>query len=182
MPRSRRRVEACRLRLRPILMTCFAFILGVVPLVGATAPGPRCDALGRGRVQRHAGRDALRHLLHAGVLHDCAVGRGSVGGRASGVASAPRWEPSLYANPRAHRPARLRFFAARALRRRVAAAGDFGRFWCLDLRRFFAAVRFALLFIATSVDSSTVIVDAGMTDKGLAGRTYAVRRYRRGPR
>jgi multidrug efflux pump len=32
-------VEACRLRLRPILMTSFAFILGVLPMARAIGPG-----------------------------------------------------------------------------------------------------------------------------------------------
>jgi hydrophobe/amphiphile efflux-1 (HAE1) family protein len=38
-PRRRATLEASRLRLRPILMTSFAFILGVVPLVIATGAG-----------------------------------------------------------------------------------------------------------------------------------------------
>ncbi len=39
VPRWQATVDACKLRLRPILMTSFAFILGVVPLVIATGAG-----------------------------------------------------------------------------------------------------------------------------------------------
>src|SRR5213075_869298 len=38
-PQREATIEACRLRLRPILMTSFAFILGVVPLVLAKGAG-----------------------------------------------------------------------------------------------------------------------------------------------
>ncbi len=39
VPRARATLEACQLRLRPIIMTSFAFILGVVPLVIAEGAG-----------------------------------------------------------------------------------------------------------------------------------------------
>jgi HAE1 family hydrophobic/amphiphilic exporter-1 len=48
-------VHAARLRLRPILMTAFAFILGVVPLVVATGPGAEM-------------RQALGTAVFAGML------------------------------------------------------------------------------------------------------------------
>jgi multidrug efflux pump len=43
-PRFEATVEACKLRLRPILMTSFAFILGVVPLVLASGAGSEMRA------------------------------------------------------------------------------------------------------------------------------------------
>lgn len=48
-------IEACRLRLRPILMTSFAFILGVLPLALATGPGAE-------------GRQALGTAVFFGML------------------------------------------------------------------------------------------------------------------
>ena len=66
-------VEAAKVRLRPIIMTSFAFILGVFPLVIAHGPPiapPRGDASNPGHrsLRRHARRHALRHLPHASVL------------------------------------------------------------------------------------------------------------------
>ena len=62
-------VEAARIRLRPILMTSFAFILGVLPLAYATGAGA-----GRAKLGRHGsrGRDARVDVpvdhLHSGAL------------------------------------------------------------------------------------------------------------------
>src|SRR5256885_6094266 len=50
-------VHAARTRLRPILMTSFAFILGVVPLVIATGPGAEMrQALGTAVLDRKSTR------------------------------------------------------------------------------------------------------------------------------
>jgi len=68
-PRLEAALEASRLRLRPILMTSFAFIIGVVPLIVATGAGSEMRrSLGTAVVQRYDRRDAVRHLPHAGVL------------------------------------------------------------------------------------------------------------------
>ena len=62
-------LAACQLRLRPILMTSFAFILGVVPLLVDDGAGAEMrQHAGDGGLQRHARRDAVRHLPDAGVL------------------------------------------------------------------------------------------------------------------
>ena len=76
MPRREATLAACKLRLRPILMTSFAFILGVVPLVVSTR-GRRRNAAdpGRRRLQRHVGRHPVRHLLDARLLQRDSVVR-----------------------------------------------------------------------------------------------------------
>ncbi|MGH8212816.1 MAG: efflux RND transporter permease subunit, partial [Rhodanobacteraceae bacterium] len=57
-------VEAARLRFRPILMTSFAFILGVMPLVLSTGAGANArHAIGTGVVGGMLGATLLGLLL-----------------------------------------------------------------------------------------------------------------------
>ena len=67
---SRRRSKGARLRLRAILMTSFAFILGAVPLAIATGAGAVArQVLGTTVVFRHAGRDHDRHFSGCPVFY-----------------------------------------------------------------------------------------------------------------
>ena len=61
--------EASRLRLRPILMTSFAFIFGVIPLMIASGAGAEMRrSLGIAVFSGMFGVTLVRHLPHAGVL------------------------------------------------------------------------------------------------------------------
>ncbi len=92
-------LAACKLRLRPIMMTSFAFILGVVPLVVSVGAGAEMRrTLGTAVFSRHAGRDALRHLPHARLLlrHPVVqrVACGPAGSR--GKRNAARWRVGIF--------------------------------------------------------------------------------------
>ena len=90
-------VEAAHLRLRPILMTSLAFILGVTPLVWAVGAGAELrQTLGTAVFSGMIGVTALRPDLHAGVLCGDALDRAALlrAARASAAdPKAPREQP-----------------------------------------------------------------------------------------
>ena len=62
-------LESARLRFRPILMTAFAFILGVVPLMRASGAGAGAqNVMGTAVFFGHAGRHRPRRLPDPGQL------------------------------------------------------------------------------------------------------------------
>ena len=83
-------LESARLRFRPILMTAFAFILGVVPLMLASRRRRRrAERDGHRRVLGHAGRHRAGRVHHSGQLHLCRGTRSPLQGQGNRARRAP---------------------------------------------------------------------------------------------
>ena len=98
MPITEAAIEGARTRFRAVMMTSFAFIAGLIPLVTAEGPGMLLPARRRHRRRRrHAGRGAHRHLPDPVALRQLPVAararEAQVGGAGRGVAGRGR-QPS----------------------------------------------------------------------------------------
>ena len=94
-PAQEAALEAARLRFRPILMTAFAFILGVVPLDARQRRGRRrAERHGHGGLLGHAGRHVPRRVHHSRQLRlRGAAGPAPSAGEGAGAGSRPRAAP-----------------------------------------------------------------------------------------
>ena len=90
-PRREATLAACKLRLRPIVMTSLAFILGALPLLIAHGAGAEMRrTLGTAVFSGMLGVTAVRDLPHAGLFQ-----RDRLAGQHAGVPLAARWRSSV---------------------------------------------------------------------------------------
>ena len=116
-------MEAGRLRLRPILMTAFAFIFGVLPLMFATGAGAASrQSLGTAVFGGMVAATALT-LIFVPVFY-ALIERVREGREAATVARARRWRPSCA--PRRSRRITPRSFSMRVLKISLAALAAIG--------------------------------------------------------
>ena len=80
-------IEAARLRFRAVMMTSFAFIAGLIPLIVATGAGCHRARRRHGRVRRHDRGKLPRHLRHSRAL--CAVAEHARMGEAARIDGTP---------------------------------------------------------------------------------------------
>ena len=98
--------EAARVRLRPILMTSFAFILGVLPLVIATGAGAEMrQSLGTAVFYGMIGVTLFGLIFTPGVLCGGAEIREAIGRGTRAASRSGRMTVGLRASYHCHRPA-----------------------------------------------------------------------------
>ncbi len=89
-------IEASRIRLRPILMTSLAFILGVLPLVVATGAGQEArHSVGTAVAGGMLCLDVPQHGVHPGALRGRADAARAAGSSGPATAAGEPAEPAV---------------------------------------------------------------------------------------